>query len=60
MKIRSGFVSNSSSSSFVCCICGRSEGGYDMSLEDAGMVETKRYNSTRYKIFINCEIFICM
>lgn len=39
MKIRSGFVSNSSSSSFVCCICGESEGGYDMSLEDAGMVE---------------------
>ena len=39
MKIRSGFVSNSSSSSFVCCICGESEGGYDLSLEDAGMIE---------------------
>ena len=39
MKIRSGFVSNSSSSSFICCVCGRSEGGYDLCLEDAGMVE---------------------
>ena len=39
MKIRSGFVSNSSSSSFVCCICGRSEVVYDGSLRDAGMAQ---------------------
>lgn len=39
MKIRSGFVSNSSSSSFVCCVCGESEGGYDLCLKDAGMVK---------------------
>ena len=39
MKIRSGFVSNSSSSSFICCVCGKSEGGYDLCLKDAGMVE---------------------
>ena len=39
MKIRTGFVSNSSSSSFICCVCGESEGGYDLCLEDAGMVK---------------------
>jgi hypothetical protein len=37
MKTRKGFVSNSSSSSFICNICGKSEGGYDISLDDAGM-----------------------
>ena len=39
MKIRSGFVSNSSSSSFTCCICGDTDGGYDVSLKDAKMLE---------------------
>ena len=39
MKIRTGFVSNSSSSSFVCEICGRSEAGYDMGIEEAEMYE---------------------
>ena len=29
MKIRSGFVSNSSASSFVCDICGEIEAGWD-------------------------------
>jgi hypothetical protein len=29
MKIRQGFVSNSSSSSFVCSVCGVSESGWD-------------------------------
>jgi len=36
MKIRSGFVSNSSSSSFVCDICGATESGWDASPEDCG------------------------
>ena len=35
--IRRGFVANSSSSSFVCDICGEAEGDYD-SLYDADMV----------------------
>ena len=39
MKRRLGFVSNSSSSSFVCDITGEAEGGYDVSLRDVGMAE---------------------
>lgn len=39
MKIRKGFVSNSSSTSFVCEICGESESGWDLCLSDSGMVE---------------------
>ena len=37
MKIRLGFVSNSSSSSFVCDVCGRDDSGWDMTLMDADM-----------------------
>jgi hypothetical protein len=37
MKYRQGFVTNSSSSSFICQISGRSEEGYDLSLSDAEM-----------------------
>jgi len=41
MKIRKGFVSNSSSSSFVCEVCGEEVSGMDMSLEEAEMYECK-------------------
>ena len=41
MKIRYGFVSNSSSSSFTCCICGEEQSGMDMCLSDAGMVRCR-------------------
>lgn len=34
MKVRNGFVSNSSSSSFVCDVCGTSYSGYDGMYED--------------------------
>ena len=39
MKIRTGFVSNSSSSSFICEICGKEVSGMDMCLYEAQMVE---------------------
>ena len=39
MKIRYGYVSNSSSSSFVCSVCGYVDGGYDYDpLEDFGVM----------------------
>ena len=39
MKIRQGFVSNSSSSSFICMVSGHVEAGMDMGLDDAEMYE---------------------
>ena len=39
MKIRKGFVSNSSSSSFICDVCGEAVSGMDMSLDEAEMYE---------------------
>lgn len=58
MKIRNGFVSNSSSSSFVCDFCGRAEGGYDCSLEDFGMKEcTKGHTFCDYEIVGEVNIF---
>jgi len=39
MKIRKGFVSNSSSSSYVCDITGNVESGWDMGIEDAEMYQ---------------------
>jgi len=39
MKMRLGVVSNSSSTSFTCEICGHEESGMDCSLADLGFVE---------------------
>lgn len=39
MKIRQGFVSNSSSSSFVCDICSNTQSGWDLSYDEADMFE---------------------
>lgn len=48
MKFRKDFVTNSSSSSYVCEICGRSESGYDISLRDCEMYEC-----------VNGHVFCC-
>ena len=48
MKFRISFVTNSSSSSYVCEICGRSESGFDLSLRDCEMMEC-----------VNGHIFCC-
>lgn len=39
MKYRKDYVTNSSSSSYVCEICGRTESGWDLGLSEADMVE---------------------
>lgn len=39
MKFRKDFVTNSSSSSYVCEICGRSESGWDLGLGECEMME---------------------
>lgn len=41
MKIRSGFVSNSSTSSFICSVCHVLVAERDLGIEDAGMYECK-------------------
>lgn len=48
MKFRKDFVTNSSSSSYVCEICGRTESGWDMGLSEADMMEC-----------VNGHIFCC-
>jgi len=42
MMRRSGFVSNSSSSSFVCTICSEIESGWDASLSEFDMVRCEK------------------
>lgn len=42
MKKRLGFVSNSSSSSFICDVCNEVESGMEMGLEEAGMYECEK------------------
>lgn len=39
MKYRSDFVTNSSSSSYTCDICGHTESGWDISLDEAEMIQ---------------------
>ena len=39
MRVRLGFVTNSSSSSYICNICGRVESGWDIGLYEAEMFQ---------------------
>ena len=48
MKFRKDFVTNSSSSSYVCEICGRTESGWDLCLSECEMMEC-----------VNGHIFCC-
>lgn len=48
MKFRKDFVTNSSSSSYVCEICGRTESGWDLGLSECEMFEC-----------VNGHIFCC-
>ena len=48
MKFRKDFVTNSSSSSYVCEICGRTESGWDISLSECEMMEC-----------VNGHVFCC-
>lgn len=52
MKIRTGFVSNSSSSSFTCSVCGETQSGWDLCLSDAGMFccENGHYICNEHKL----------
>jgi hypothetical protein len=52
MKIRSGFVSNSSSSSFICCISGGMESGYDACLDDVDMCGCEK-DHTMYQSYMD-------
>lgn len=47
MKVRKGFVSNNSSSSFICEICGESASGWDMCLDQAEMFICEECGTTQ-------------
>jgi len=64
-KYRKDFVTNSSSSSFVCDICGRSETGMNLGLSEAGMYqcenghticEDELFETPNYKEFLQDAI----
>lgn len=58
MKVRKGFVSNSSSSSFICDLTGDVEGGYDCCLTDVDMVECEKGHTFYYESFPDVKAWV--
>lgn len=58
MKVRKGFVSNSSSSSFICCITGQVESGMDLGLLDVNMCECVNGHTFSYYNYPKVESWI--
>lgn len=54
MKSRNGFVSNSSSSSFICAICGELESGWDVGCSDFDMFRCRKCGR---EVHIGCVNF---
>lgn len=55
MKIRNGFVSNSSSSSFLCDVSGEMESGWDLCLSDAGMYECENGHTFKEEYLVDAD-----
>ena len=53
MKIREGFVSNSSSSSFICGVCNRIAEGFDWNNSAGGVVTCERGHQFCYDHSLN-------
>lgn len=61
MKYRKSFVTNSSSSSYICDICGEEASGWDLSLSEAEMYECENghtFCESHIQKVINKEILI--
>ena len=57
MKIRTGFVSNSSSSSFICQVSGETYSGYDCSIDDFGLVRCENGHLFHEDYLVNFDLF---
>lgn len=55
MKTRTHFVSNSSTSSYICAICDREEMGQDISCFDVGMIRCKNGHIICEEHVLECD-----
>lgn len=58
MKIRKGFISNSSSSSFVCDITGYTDSGYDVRDYDLGFCSCNNEHTFCFSGWTEVEAFL--